>query len=109
MPQRPHPANDQEITLFHARDYIDFLRRVSPDNAKEFLHQLQKFNLGPYTDCPVFDGLYEFCQLYTGGSIDGEHTMKANDPRPENDYFFSQIDNPYEPDNRHSNTPTKVP
>jgi len=26
-------------------------------------------NLGPYTDCPVFDGLYEFCQLYTGGSI----------------------------------------
>jgi histone deacetylase 1/2 len=28
-------------------------------------------NLGEFTDCPVFDGLYEFCQLYTSGSIDG--------------------------------------
>lgn len=64
------------MSLFHAPDYIDFLRRVNPDNSKEFLHQLQKFNLGPYTDCPVFDGLYEFCQLYTGGSIDG--AMKLN-------------------------------
>jgi len=33
--------------------------------------QLQRFNLGQYTDCPIFDGLYEFCQNYTGGSIDG--------------------------------------
>jgi histone deacetylase 1/2 len=73
---RPHPASEQEMTLFHARDYIDFLKRVTPENSKEFLHQLQKFNLGPYTDCPVFDGLYEFCQLYTGGSIDG--AMRLN-------------------------------
>lgn len=73
---RPHPASEQEMTLFHARDYIDFLKRVTPENSKEYLHQLQKFNLGPYTDCPVFDGLYEFCQLYTGGSIDG--AMRLN-------------------------------
>jgi histone deacetylase 1/2 len=32
---------------------------------------MQKFNVGEYTDCPVFDGLYEFCQLYTGCSLDG--------------------------------------
>ena len=28
-------------------------------------------NIGEYTDCPVFDGLYPFCQAYSGGSIDG--------------------------------------
>lgn len=31
--------------------------------------QLQQFNLGE--DCPIFEGLWDFCQLYTGGSIEG--------------------------------------
>ena len=34
-----------------------------------FLPQLQRFNVGE--DCPVFDGLYEFCQISTGGSVAG--------------------------------------
>eukprot|EP00954_Amorphochlora_amoebiformis_P023063 1357675-Amorphochlora_amoeboformis.AAC.1 len=68
---RPHPAHYQEITQFHADDYTDFLRRVSPENEKDYQHQLEKFNLGLYTDCPIFPGLYNFCQLYTGASLDG--------------------------------------
>jgi len=32
---------------------------------------LRKYNVGEMTDCPTFDGLYEFCSLYTGASIDG--------------------------------------
>ena len=28
---------------------------------------LTRFNVGE--DCPVFDGLYEFCQLSSGGSV----------------------------------------
>lgn len=78
---------------FHSADYVDFLNRVTPDNANDYLHSLQKcpshshhflcmsfihshsfhlaVNLGPYTDCPVFDGLYDYCRLYTGGSLDG--------------------------------------
>eukprot|EP00466_Bigelowiella_natans_P016307 jgi/Bigna1/58512/fgenesh1_pm.100_\ len=68
---RPHPAHYKEITQFHAEDYTDFLRRVCPDNEKECQLELQKFNLGLYTDCPIFPGLYNFCQLYTGASIDG--------------------------------------
>ena len=35
----------------------------------EYLRQLQRFNVGE--DCPVFDGLFKFCQLYTSGSIGG--------------------------------------
>lgn len=37
------------------------------DNMSEYTRQLQRFNVGE--DCPVFDGLYEYCQLYTSGSI----------------------------------------
>ena len=73
---RPHPASQQELERFHATDYVDFIKRVTPDNSKEFLHQLQKYNLGPYTDCPVFDGMYDYCSVYAGGSIDG--AMKLN-------------------------------
>lgn len=30
---------------------------------------MQQFNLGE--DCPIFDGLFEFCQIYTGASLEG--------------------------------------
>ena len=33
----------------------------------DYIRQLQRFNVGE--DCPVFDGLFEFCQMYTSGSI----------------------------------------
>jgi len=26
-------------------------------------------NLGAFTDCPIFDGLFEYCSLYTGASL----------------------------------------
>jgi len=72
---RPHPAHYKEITQFHGEDYTDFLRRISPENEKDFQLQLQKFNLGMYTDCPIFSGLYNFCQMYTGASIDGAQKL----------------------------------
>jgi histone deacetylase 1/2 len=27
-------------------------------------------NLGELTDCPVFDGIFDFCQIYSGGTLD---------------------------------------
>ncbi|GAA6080409.1 histone deacetylase 2 [Tachysurus ichikawai] len=46
---RPHKATADEMTKYHSDDYIMFLRSIGED-------------------CPVFDGLFEFCQLSTGGS-----------------------------------------
>lgn len=37
------------------------------DNMADYIRQLQRFNVGE--DCPVFDGLFEFCQIYASGSI----------------------------------------
>jgi histone deacetylase 1/2 len=68
---RPHRASAEELAAFHSDDYIDFLRRVSPVNSKAFATQTQRFNCGEFTDCPIFDNLFDFCQTYAGASIDG--------------------------------------
>uniref|UniRef100_A0A2K5M4G1 Histone deacetylase 1 n=1 Tax=Cercocebus atys TaxID=9531 RepID=A0A2K5M4G1_CERAT len=64
---RPHKANAEEMTKYHSDDYIKFLRSIRPDNMSEYSKQMRRFNLGK--DCPVFDGLFEFCQLSPGGSV----------------------------------------
>lgn len=46
---------------------MEFLKCASPDNLKSYHKQMIKFNVGE--DCPLFDGLYEFCQLSSGGSL----------------------------------------
>ena len=66
---RPKLVSQEDMTKFHSDDYVHFLRNTTPDNMHEFLTQLQRFNVGE--DCPVFDGLYDYCQLYTSGSIGG--------------------------------------
>jgi len=68
---RPHMASERELVAFHGEEYVSFLRRVGPDNLRNFTSQMQKFNAGEFTDCPVFDGLYEFTRTYTGCSLDG--------------------------------------
>jgi histone deacetylase 1/2 len=68
---KPKLGSEHQMQRFHSEDYVEFLKRISPDNMKQFSSQMQKFNVGEYTDCPVFDGLYEFCATYTGCSIDG--------------------------------------
>jgi histone deacetylase 1/2 len=60
-----------QLTKFHSEDYIDFLQKISPETMKLYANQMQKFNVGEFTDCPLFDGLYEFCQTYAGASLEG--------------------------------------
>jgi histone deacetylase 1/2 len=60
---RPTLATQADLTKFHSDDYVNFLRLVTPDNMAQYLRQLQRFNVGE--DCPVFDGLFDFCQIYT--------------------------------------------
>ncbi len=57
---------------------MSFLNQVSPDNAKRFEAELSKFNIGEYTDCPVFDGVFSFCSTYAGSSLDGAIRLNHN-------------------------------
>jgi histone deacetylase 1/2 len=65
---------------FHSDDYIEFLSKVTPENMAAFstqqtkciplvAAQLMSVNVGD--DCPVFDGLFEFCGISGGGSMEG--------------------------------------
>ncbi|KAN0030396.1 hypothetical protein ACTA71_010161 [Dictyostelium dimigraforme] len=65
---RPRKASELELTNFHSDDSINFLKLVTPDNMHDYSKQLVKCNL-VREDCPVFDGMYNFCQISSGGSI----------------------------------------
>ena len=66
---RPKLISGDQLTRFHSDDYVNFLRLITPDNMSDYSRQLVRFNVGE--DCPVFDGLYEFVQIYSSGSIGG--------------------------------------
>ena len=63
---RPKKCSEQQMSRFHSIDYVNFLKKISPDTMKLHHMQMQKFNVGEFTDCPVFDGMYDFCSTYSG-------------------------------------------
>uniref|UniRef100_A0A060T7D6 Histone deacetylase n=1 Tax=Blastobotrys adeninivorans TaxID=409370 RepID=A0A060T7D6_BLAAD len=66
---RAKPATKQEMCQFHTDEYVDFLSRVTPENMDLFAKEQVKFNVGD--DCPVFDGLFEYCGISGGGTMEG--------------------------------------
>ncbi|KAF2404225.1 hypothetical protein EJ06DRAFT_526309 [Trichodelitschia bisporula] len=66
---RAKPATKYEMTQFHTDEYVEFLQKVTPDNMDNFSKEQSKYNVGD--DCPVFDGLFEFCGISAGGSMEG--------------------------------------
>ncbi|KAL4439216.1 hypothetical protein ABPG77_004118 [Micractinium sp. CCAP 211/92] len=63
----PTRATAEDLAVFHSQDYVDFLKTITPDNLSRFTRELREFNM--YEDCPVFDGLYQYCQIAAGGSL----------------------------------------
>ncbi|KAL2639322.1 hypothetical protein GLYMA_06G178700v4 [Glycine max] len=78
---RPFPAAEADIGRFHSDDYVDFLSTVSPQilsqNSHSHYRQLKRFNVGE--DCPVFDGLFDFCRAFPGGSIGAAVRLNRGD------------------------------
>ncbi|KAI0482380.1 histone deacetylase phd1 [Xylariaceae sp. FL0804] len=73
-------ATYEELTSFHANDYINHLATVAPqplpldvENPGTDL----KFNLGG-SDCPLFEGLYNYCSLSAGASLDAARKLTAD-------------------------------
>ena len=59
---RPKARTFEELTMFHADDYISFIRAATPNHSAEYMQQLKRLNMGApgESDCPVFDGMYEY-------------------------------------------------
>ncbi|OAX79931.1 hypothetical protein ACJ72_05743 [Emergomyces africanus] len=71
-------ATYEEMAEFHSREYLDFLQTVIPadmDNA-ELNERIAGFNFGD--DCPVFDGLFNYCSHYAGGTLDAARKLCNN-------------------------------
>jgi acetoin utilization deacetylase AcuC-like enzyme len=41
-----------------------------------FQKYMSRFNLG-VDDCPVFEGMYDFCRLYTGASVEAARKLMS--------------------------------
>lgn len=67
-------ATAQDMCRFHDAEYIDFLQKTLPGAVS--LQDHKNFNLGD--DCPIFDGLFEFCSVYTGASLEGAQKLNHN-------------------------------
>lgn len=72
----PRPATEKELKAFHREDYIDFLQKVTPDaDTRVPGSQPPRFLYGTGEDCPIFDGLYDYCSLYAGASLDAARKL----------------------------------
>ncbi|KAL1616386.1 histone deacetylase [Diplodia seriata] len=69
VPQRAKPATALEMTQFHTDEYIEFLQRITPDSIGGCQQEALKYDISG--DCPVFDGLFEYCSISAGGSMEG--------------------------------------
>ncbi|KRY91248.1 Histone deacetylase 1 [Trichinella pseudospiralis] len=72
---KPPRTTPDEMKVFHEEDYIDLLRKVKPEHMcshSEILNNLGGVSL-------VFDGIYEYCQICTGGSVAGATCLNSGD------------------------------
>lgn len=67
---RPHQASPVEMSSFHTEEYVDFLSRITPEVAREYAEACTRHAVGEFTDCPPFPGVFNYCQMFAGGSID---------------------------------------
>ncbi|KAK0555091.1 histone deacetylase [Tilletia horrida] len=70
----PRDATRSELEAFHDPEYISFLETITPSapyNSTTF----NRFNFAD--DCPVFDGMYDFCRSYSGASLAGARKLTA--------------------------------
>ena len=58
---------------FHDSDYVDFLSKTTPTTPLS--SAFTRFNFAD--DCPVFDGMYDFCRAYAGASLAAARRLRA--------------------------------
>lgn len=69
-------ATREEMEDFHDKDYLEYLKTakvVMPDDDTP-----KPFNLGG-SDCPIFEGLINYCSMYAGASIDAARKLCNNE------------------------------
>jgi len=68
----PRLASREELATFHSSSYLDFLERNNIRLGEDPKSNNLAFNQGEHNtgeDCPMFDGIYDFCRQYAGASL----------------------------------------
>ena len=78
-------ATVEELVEFHKDDYIEFLSQVTPQSFASNYPWIKPgagYPSGPIfgvgDDCPIFDGLFNYCSLYSGASIDAARKLTSH-------------------------------
>ncbi|KAF4668248.1 Histone deacetylase 8 [Perkinsus chesapeaki] len=75
------PATFDELAVFHDRRYLDFIRNPSETERKRHVvDPFVKYNLSllPWTDCTLFEGVYDYCCRTAGASLDAAQWLCDN-------------------------------
>lgn len=73
--KEPSAATEEEIALFHSREYIDILKK-----ADSGIFSIEMFDYGLGTeDNPVVEGLYDWSSLAAGATLDGARLIRNGD------------------------------
>ncbi|CAI2355927.1 unnamed protein product [Caenorhabditis sp. 36 PRJEB53466] len=64
---RPKKVGPEVMKTFHSSEYVDFLEMACSKTSKSYSRQQIEFNIGD--DCPIFDGLFDFCSISTAGTL----------------------------------------
>ena len=73
--QKPNRAAAAQLKLFHTEEYVNFLERAKPETVTE--QEVEHFNV--IEDSPIFDGVFQFCQIYAGASLHGAQKLIQDD------------------------------
>jgi len=71
----PYRLTQSDMAQFHTDDYLNFLKKATPETSEctTFKTDQDRYNMD--LDCPIFDGLFEFCQISSGGSVGGAYKL----------------------------------
>jgi histone deacetylase HOS2 len=69
-------ATMEELAEFHTADYLDYLKSVMPQEPVDYPDH--PHNLGGH-DCPIFEGLFDYCSMYSGASMDAARKLCNNE------------------------------
>jgi len=66
-----YDVSDEEITKYHSDEYLDLLKNINEQNFHHYHDHFTRFGFSGDCPCPTDSKFYDFCKLYTGGSILG--------------------------------------
>ena len=62
---------DSEFGKFHSDEYIDLLKNITEQNYSLYESHFMRFGFNADCPCPANSKFYDFCKLYTTGSMLG--------------------------------------